>query len=573
MKPFQPRFSATPTLPLGASEKEIRALLAASEPVVFPAGDEEDGRTIQAEWIADLATSRGHFEKPVRVANARIDGPLVVTGATFELPVVFVRCRFDSPISAARATFRRALILRRSQFEGKVDLTRSETALDVELSHSDFRSSLQMLDARMQMLRANGATFRSANFTRLHVDRGMAFIPARSADGTLTPTRFLGMADFLDARVRFTAEFNGALFEENARFERMELGATMFMRLLTRVGGKDVPKEQQTSVIFKGNVSFLDFACHSLIFQDVVVHGDAFFDRVRAQEAWFTRSRFRRKISFAGAAIAGDFRFTRVRSVFPVGMTRLSVGAGLWLTSTDAPALDLRRARIGVLVPYYHAAKPEDAPFNGTMNLRGATFERLDDDWRHFVKLIEPFSRDPYDSLERHLRSSGEEREAGDVYFERRLREGRAQRERFFTRLRKRQFGEAWRDLRRVSVDFIEHHLASYGVRSMRLFVTTLLLLVLGALVFMRDDALRQKPSGNARATNEEAIVYSAALAIPLVQLPPLERWRPSERPIAVGNYQLMRYETFAVIYRLLCFVFVPLTVAAFSGLLNRRDR
>jgi hypothetical protein len=74
-------------------------------------------------------------------------------------------------------------------------------------------------------------------------------------------------------------------------------------------------------------------------------------------------------------------------------------------------------------------------------------------------------------------------------------------------------------------------------------------------------------------ATRQEAIVYSVALVIPLVQLPPLDRWRPSGRYIDLpGPYQLITFETFAAIYRLAGFLFVPLAVGVVTGLLYRRD-
>jgi hypothetical protein len=111
-------------------------------------------------------------------------------------------------------------------------------------------------------------------------------------------------------------------------------------------------------------------------------------------------------------------------------------------------------------------------------------------------------------------------------------------------------------------------------------------LLIVGAMVFTNDDALEMKgtllaaqaassvPVVSRQANNEEAIVYSVALAIPLVQLPPIERWRPTAKPIAKAcGYQTITYDTFSSIYRLFGFLLVPLAVAVVSGLLYRRDR
>ena len=570
-KPFDPRFFEKSTLPLGAGEKEIRAKLDAGDAIVFPPGDEA-GRTIQAEWIAAVATPRGHFEQPLRIANARIEGPLVVAGAVFERPVAFVRCWFDSGINAQRATFRHALIQRRCQVEGALSLHRIDAAYDVAFTDCDFRGAFYMIGARVaQFVNASGSRFRRMSCEGLHA-RSLMFSVTKTGKA-FAPVHFLGEVTFKDARIGFGADFSSAVFDGNATFERLEVGGTVFVRPATLTpSSTPVPLDSRSPVEFRGNVNFMDAAAKAFIFRRVTVRGDANFRRLRCDEAWFEDTHFEGSVALGGANIGADLHWGRVRSTARIGMQRLTVGGALWLMNSEAASLDMRRSRIGVLAPFFHDSKPGDKPFNAPMNLRGATFERLDDDWRHFLKLIQPFSSDPYDSLERYLRSSGEEREANDVYFERRRREGQVQRARVVESLRKRRFGEASRDLRRVFVDAIEHHLAGYGVRSLRLFVATVTLLILGALVFMRDDALRPK-QGSAHASDEEAIVYSAALAIPLVQLPPLDRWRPSDAPIRFAAYRTIRYETFAVVYRLLCFVLVPLTIAAITGLLHRRER
>ncbi len=562
MKPFDTK---TPTVSPGASEQEVRAKLDAGEPVVFPDGDAGQ-RVVRAEWITKL-------DVPIRIANAVIRGHWKEGYAVFKSLVSIIDSDFEGEVVLASAKFEGALILRRCRFHDHVNLSQLDIAYDLRLLDATFFSSFLMRDAHIgQVLAAAGAKFHGpTSFGRVQVDKAAFFTPRRRGDA-LEPTCFYGPVDFIDARFAVTAEFDGAYFAKNADFSRVDVGAEAFFRPPTQATDADtdafikVPEEKRVPVIFAGDVIFRDAHFHTAaIFEYAAFHAAADFRRMKVgADALFMSAGFEKGIQFSGATVGADFDL-RFSDLGPAAeMARMTVSGALAIAGAKAGRIDLRRSQIGTLLVSEDPGA-SDMVKTKSIHCGSLSFDRFHGDWRRFLPLIEPFSRDPYDALERHLRSAGDENHARDVYFERRKRQGQD--------LRKRA---TLRDFPRAFLlDPFERFVSRYGVRSFGLFFATLFLLALGMLVFTRPGALEPKaPNVKKTPSTEEAVVYSVALVIPLVQLPPIERWRPSANAIPLpGPYTTITFETFSAIYRLAGFLFVPLAVAVVTGLLYRRDR
>jgi hypothetical protein len=113
------------------------------------------------------------------------------------------------------------------------------------------------------------------------------------------------------------------------------------------------------------------------------------------------------------------------------------------------------------------------------LNLRGCTYDRIYQisHWRRVMSLKQPYSRDPFNQLEQSLRGAGNDGEAAEVYYERRLRELH----------QKKKWRPAW------ITDMILRYLTGFGVRVSWLLWYIIPILVAGTIIFSLHGALEPK--------------------------------------------------------------------------------
>jgi hypothetical protein len=221
---------------------------------------------------------------------------------------------------------------------------------------------------------------------------------------------------------------------------------------------------------------------------------------------------------------------------------------------------------------------PESEQFQGTVDFRGCSYQRMQVHWRslfHFgdgtLRLL-PYDRQPYTQLEETFRRIGKEDEANAVYLDRRDTERKLKwcRHQFL----------AW------AIDRTYGVVANYGVEPWLLVVVTVLILLFGACVFSRTGALslKHKDESDVQGTMGK-VTWCQAAFVALRYFVPVDilmgsEWTPVDRPIRITNisskldsFLAIRPARCAAILRVLGWILVPLAIAWMSGLLRHLGR
>jgi hypothetical protein len=279
---------------------------------------------------------------------------------------------------------------------------------------------------------------------------------------------------------------------------------------------------------------------------------------------------------FWGAKVEGAAEFNGCEFRGSSNFTYLEVkGAATFLGVRFEESVILAGARFGVLS---FGDDEHTATLTGSINLLGCTYESIDNAWRTLLPKIAPFDRQPYNQLERFLRSRGRDREAGEVYLERRKCErALAKRE---VMGRGTAFRERLQALPHLASEVTQWVLFQYGVRPVRLLVVTGVFIMVGLFVFATPGAVEPReiraPGTAVRDFTKtplslyEALGFSLRTFIPIVELPVGTRWVPSSTPLW-GT--AVTVDAYASAHRLAGAILVPLGVAALTGLLFRRDK
>lgn len=478
--------------------------------------------------VEGLASFEGAlFEGPVDFQRAQLnnttvfssyevgegEGTRLLSRTRFFKEVDFSVCRIGAGAAFLGVEFRGPADFERVSVGGHLLFKPLQTA--GEPVGTWFCDGARFLGARV----ANNAEFDGvvfggeANFDHFEVERNVYFRPAFNGEEVWRYTTFLGIADFVGARVKGDAEFTGAVFLKDVRLESIHVEGNALFNDEFDFPGQGLKKV--LPVFFAGRVNLISAhfkhrteCCGAVFrrgarFESSDFEGAALFEDAKFDgEADFTGSRFGQYVDFHGATFndAADFK-------------SVQVGGGVFfndaafLGATSFKAADFKSLDFTL----------RDLPagrqhFGRSLNLSGFTYELirinpalLDD---IFDNLPE-YNRQAFTQLERVLRSIGEDDSADRTHLRRRRRE----REDRWKKLKedfKAIAPDGWRGrhddnaitrwfkgMTAVFFDRMQKEIGNYGIRPFtRLLFISLLVLFAGTLMFWREGAVVPKEAG-----------------------------------------------------------------------------
>jgi uncharacterized protein YjbI with pentapeptide repeats len=493
---------------------------------------------------------------------------------------------------AQRAVFREmkiggSAIFAGVQFSGPVDFDLATIGADLlflELSvGADVHPNVFGADVLMRRVSVAGRTvFSVAHFIgELHLRHAELAGPCFFVAGPnhAHPPIFDTKVDFRLARIGGSLEFTGGSFGGSVDFHGMHIGGDF--EIYEAAAGRTAHFKESVDCSgtaiegslewrcpqFAKNVNFNDLSCG---------RGFAFGSSSGPQprnpriggSARFNGARVGSEIHLQGATFDGSLNFYGVRCPL-VLLSGATIAQGFSLI--DAHLSTLRLGELGS-----DGSLRDLAALGAGVDLRGAHFERLSADVMTLARLQDPYDRSVYETLETHLRKTGNDREAGNVYYVRKRRESRALRHRVFSRKHRRRLRERLTELPSVVADFLSWSVYRYGVRPLRLLTLSVMIVMLGTLVFARPGAVEPKEKAgqiHAPLSAERALGYSLRLFIPVVELPTGDDLRPSKRDCGTVCSLPLTFDGYAVLHRLAGAILVPLGVAALAGILVRKPR
>jgi hypothetical protein len=189
------------------------------------------------------------------------------------------------------------------------------------------------------------------------------------------------------------------------------------------------------------------------------------------------------------------------------------------------------------------------------------TYGRLVAPWESLLATFEPYDRQPYSQLALSFRRAGDDQSSNDVYFSQRSRE---------TRIRIRQ--SVLRFWPSILWDYFIRYLAGYGVRPVRHFGWTMLVLFLGAALYTMPGAAVMDEAGqasNVRLDLMQAFRTSADHLLP-VELPSKAHLRLSDAAfLRVGPFDFT-YAGAGTFQALFAWVVLPIAIAVLASRLWR---
>ena len=385
-----------------------------------------------------------------------------------------------------------------------------------------------------------GATFgKGVTFDRILAQGCIFFQP----DENGTPVVFSGPARFLSARIGKQASFRGVQFCGDANFGRIHFEGAAFFGSMAHPG-------KVFSTCFEGTADF----------------SSAFFD----SDVQFEQVTFRRPVRFVGAHFTQNVRFhAQFEGKADFGSAVLERRAS-FQDSVFRNGAIFSDARAHVVL--FRGALSDGVPpgenpqFEGRVDLRGFTYDRIVVAWRELFERLAPYDLQPYEQLEAAVRANGDEWTAGDVYLARKQREVRY----------------LWmerRDWSRAAFWSLVGVIARYGVRPVRLIILALFVVSRGTWVFSYPDAVVHRETTR-EGRDHLYLGWVDAAGVSLKQFLPVEvavgrQWVPTDRvfPFLEGSPIPFSFAAYATIHHLAGWVLVPLGVAALSGFLHRRRR
>ncbi len=404
----------------------------------------------------------------------------------------------------------------------------------------------------------SGARFEhGAVFDRAEIGGGFFFRPEGEQR-----VEFGGEARFHGMKVGGQAVFSGARFEQRAAFDVAEFGGCFFFRPERAHRMEFGGEERFVGVKVDGQADFREAQFEQRAFFDGAVFGGGSFFREAefSAPASFVNARFQLAAEFQGAQFQGSADFDYARFEQEAHFAGAKFG----------DQLNLRDARMTTL-SFQQGGKTAHFDKKSKVDLLGCAYDRLEiDGWRKLMDRQSGFNPRPWSHLEKVFRTVGQQRDADDVYLERRRVEHK----------QKRQRGEVGPWL----LDTLHALFANYGVRPWRLvLVPPLLLLLLGTFTFSRHGAVRAKSVAQSSEqtftrtrinepaqlietptlSSEDAFRLSIRLFLP-IDVPPATQWEASD-----NQFALFRFSDFAAALQLAAWLLGALYAAAFKGWLR----
>jgi hypothetical protein len=326
------------------------------------------------------------------------------------------------------------------------------------------------------------------------------------------------------------------------------------MAILCPTLGAQYSQASFTGATFKQDAGFNVAQIHDgAFFGPARFEGKADFSRIRiGGEAVFTGASFDGEFSLSGATITGDLL--------------------IWGTSF-AKGVSLANASCRTIFVSPERDETLQISFgkDTQLNLSGCIYDHVHpiSSWRKLMSLQQPYSRDPFNQLEQSLRRTGNDDEAAEVYYGRRLCE-------FY---QKKKWSASW------ITEFFLRYLTGFGVRVRWLLWPIISILVAGTIIFSLDGALEPKQptspmavAGASRISEPEtlprtsaaryinAFLISLDLFLPIADIPTVGTWEVSSE-IIWGAPWLTLWAAFMTVSG---WILVPIGIAGLTGLLKR---
>ncbi len=405
------------------ASSKVRAMLFHGKPVDLKL---VAARTIPAECIEEAV----RLKVKIDVQHAIISGPLDLKYAIIEKEFSLQDCEFLDDADFSYSTFKQNLILTHSTFAKGANFQAATMQYDASLDDVKFLAcQATFRDIHVQgNLFAHRTVFGEgliANFNRAHFDKSAC----------LKDASFEGEANFTASEIGSNAEFQRAVFKKSVRFEGARIAGPAFFQKA------EFPADYKTS--FKGTQFRQGAFFERATFQDKVDFRTVKFDVVArfhqvtfAKEANFDASRFTGLANFSkspegdlqGAVFFNEASFEHTHFEHDVRFTE-TVFRG---------KTTFREASFHIIDFSENGQAQGQNQFQGSVNLLGCTYERIQTHWRSLLtrsdgsSRIDPYDRQPYTQLENVFRAVGQDHDADDVYLERR----RVARQRLSKRLR-----------------------------------------------------------------------------------------------------------------------------------------
>ena len=225
--PSPPEFTTPLSPPLHPWQQALRE----GQALEFSRDDEPAARTVQADWLNELAAG---FDRtvtvPVRISGAIIQGKLDLRCATFKNELTITDANFTGEVMLPYATFERPVNLQGTSFAAPLNLSGAHAKSDFCLTSASLNEPSTFDDMQTDgVFTAAGATFAEVTFCRSKFGSAARF-DSNFAEGRKQPVRFLGAVSFEDAEIEGPAYFNSAQFGQAANFQRVRINNAAYFR-------------------------------------------------------------------------------------------------------------------------------------------------------------------------------------------------------------------------------------------------------------------------------------------------------------------------------------------------------
>jgi uncharacterized protein YjbI with pentapeptide repeats len=497
------------------------------------------------------------FEGEALFREMSVSGSVMFAGVQFKAPVTFELSTIGADLLFLE--FKDVSDVRPNVFGADVDMKRVSVAGRTLFAASQFKGKVDLRFAQLA-----GACFFTAGSGNAHpplFDREVILSLARIGGNLeLTGGTFRGKVDFMalqvagDFMIYEASDGRAVHFEEDVDCNGMAIDGSV----------------QWTCPNFEKNVFFADLSCGRTFSFWPSLDPAGPKPRIGGN-ARFNAARIGREVNLMDTKFEGSANFYGLSS-HNVLLARTQISQRLSFVDANVSTLRLAEAAPD-------GSLQEFAELPEIVDLRGARFERLSADVMELARRQEPYDRGVFETLETHLRKTGNDREAGRIYYFRKRRESKALRHRVFARDSGRRLRERLSELPSVVADFVAWSVYRYGVRPLRLLIASLLIVIAGTVVFSQSGAVEKKEKGSpaeakpADLTPMRALGYSLRLFIPVVELPMADDLRPTKQSLSGDGRSSLTVEGYAMIHRLAGAALVPLGVAALAGILVRKPR
>jgi uncharacterized protein YjbI with pentapeptide repeats len=398
------------------------------------------------------------------------------------------------------------------------------------------------------------------------------------------------------------ADFQSARFAQGASFDSARIeGRAFFRPVTTTPPGRLVEFGAGTSFVsiqIKNQAQFQRATFHSRAdFGFATFSSSALFTRATFNETSFGGAHFEQYAGFRGVTFSGPLDFSNSHFRPNLDFRTATFKSRAQFTEADARTVFFRDSLV--------AKRPtkEGRQFLGTVDLRGFAYTRIYVAWHDLLDAFRDWDdaqtrpgvpslheRQPYAQLESSLRAMGRDRHADDVYYH----------------MRRHEWKQRWR-LRPLKTlvprwvfnwpgvwDTFEWLITLYGVRPWPLAIGALLLILIGANVFIYPNAVI--PKQPATSTTQASLITTAsppqqrdtwdAIGISLSQFLPVDAaWASDMKPartivpvfhdVPVLSAWDLRVDAqmYGAVHRAVGWLVIPVAIATVAGWLRRQVR